>query len=170
MGGFFESFGINVPSLIAQVINFGILFGLLYLLAYKPIMRMMDERSRKIKESLEQAERIKQQSTLAEEETAKKIEEAGQEARKLLNQAESAAEKVRQKAQDDARVDAEKLIEQARGQIGQERDEAIGELRKEFADLTVLAAEKVIKRSLDKEAQRKLIDQVLEESSGLKNN
>ncbi|RJO63067.1 MAG: ATP synthase F0 subunit B [Dehalococcoidia bacterium] len=170
MGGFFESFGINVPSLIAQAVNFGVLFGLLYLVAYKPIMRMMDARSNKIRESLEQAERIKQQADVAEQETAKKIEAAGQEARALINQAMASAENMRQKAQVDAKADAEKLIAQARGQIGQERDEAIGELRKEFADLTVLAAEKVIKRSLDKEAQRKLIEQVLEESSGLKNN
>lgn len=162
--------GLNVPTLIAQVVNFGILFLVLRFVAYKPIMRMMDARSNKIKESLEQAERIKQQAGVAEQETAKKIEQAGQEARALVNQAMASAESVRQKAQLEARADAEKLIAQARVQIGQERDEAIGELRKEFADLTVLAAEKVIKRSLDKEAQRKLIEQVLEESSGLKNN
>ena len=170
MSEFLNSFGINLPSLIAQVINFGILFGLLSLFAYKPILRMMDERSRKIKESLEQAERIKQQAAVAEQEMSKKIEEAGQETRKSLAQAEVSAENVRHKAQVDAKADAEKLIAQARGQIVQERDEAIGELRKEFADLAVLAAEKVIKRSLDKEAQRRLIDQVLEESSSLKNN
>jgi F-type H+-transporting ATPase subunit b len=165
-----KELGFSVPTLIAQLINFGIILILLRIFAYKPIMRMMDERSRKIRESLEQAERIKQQAAVAEQETGKKIEAAGQEARKLLAQAETSAESVRQKVQLDAKADAEKLIAQARDQIGQERDEAIGELRREFADLTVLAAEKVIKRSLDKEAQRKLIDQVLEESSGLKNN
>ena len=169
MGGLAE-LGFSVPTLIAQLVNFGIILILLRIFAYKPIMRMMDERSRKIRESLEQAERIKQQADIAEQETARKIDEAAHEARKLVDQAMVSAESVRQKAQLDAKADAEKLIAQARGQIGQERDEAIGELRKEFADLTVLAAEKVIKRSLDKEAQRKLIDQVLEESSSLKNN
>ncbi len=169
MGGIGE-LGLKVPTLIAQVINFGILFLVLRFVAYKPIMRMMDARSNKIKDSLEQAGRIKQQAAVAEQETAKKIEEAGAEARRLIAQATASGEAMRQKAQADARTDAEKLIAQARGQISQERDDAIGELRKEFADLTVLAAEKVIKRSLDKEAQRSLIEQTLEESSGLKNN
>ncbi len=162
--------GLNVPVLIAQVVNFGILFLVLRFVAYKPIMKMMDARSNKIKESLEQAERIKQQGAVAEQETAKKIEAAGEEARRLIAQATASGDAMRAKAQAEARADGEKLIAQARGQISQERDEAIGELRKEFADLTVLAAEKVIKRSLDAEAQRSLINQTLEESAGLKNN
>jgi F-type H+-transporting ATPase subunit b len=165
-----KELGFSVPTLIAQLVNFGLILILLRMFAYKPIMNMMDARSAKIKESLEQAERIKQQASVAEQETAKKIEEAGREARALVNQAMTSAENVRQKALAETKADAEKLIEQARGQIGQERDEAIGELRKEFADLTVMAAEKVIKRSLDKEAQRELIDQVLKDSAGLKNN
>ncbi|GAI01309.1 unnamed protein product [marine sediment metagenome] len=66
--------GINLPTLLAQIINVAVLFGLLYLVAYRPIMRMLDERSRKIKESMEQTEFIKQQAERAEEETAKRIE------------------------------------------------------------------------------------------------
>jgi F-type H+-transporting ATPase subunit b len=165
-----KELGFSLPTLIAQLVNFGLILILLRMFAYKPIMRMMDQRSSKIKESLEQAERIKQQAAVAEQETAKKIDEAALEARKLVDQAVASGNAVRQKAQVEAKADTEKLIAQARGQIEQERDEAIGELRKEFADLTVLAAEKVIKRSLDKEAQRELIDQVLEDSAGLKNN
>ena len=47
-----ESLGVSLPTLIAQIVNFVILFGLLYLVAYKPIMRMLDERSQKVKESM----------------------------------------------------------------------------------------------------------------------
>ena len=54
-----EGLGINVPAILAQIINFSILLGLLYLVAYKPIMRMLDERSLKIKESMERTELIK---------------------------------------------------------------------------------------------------------------
>jgi len=57
-----EGLGINLPTLLAQIVNFGILFGLLYLVAYKPIMRMLDERSRKVKDSMEQTELIKGRS------------------------------------------------------------------------------------------------------------
>ena len=75
---------------------------------------------------------------------------------------------VREKTLAEARTEAEKLIARARAEIEQERDAAVGELRREFADITVRAAEKVIKRSLDKKAQHDLIEQVLEESTGFK--
>jgi len=163
-----EGLGINLPTLLAQIINFAILLGLLYLVAYKPIMRMLDERSRKVKESMEQTELIKQQAERAEEEVKKQIEAAGREGQEIIARAVRSGEDVRQKAQQEARQDAESLIARAQVEIQRERDEAIGELRKEFADLTILAAGKVIDRSLDKEAHRQLIDKVLKESTTLK--
>jgi F-type H+-transporting ATPase subunit b len=60
------------------------------------------------------------------------------------------------------------LVERARSEIQRERDEAIGELRQEFADLTIVAAEKVIEKSLDKQAHQQIIEKVLEESATLK--
>ena len=163
-----EGLGINLPTLLAQIVNFAILLGLLYLVAYKPIMRMLDERSRRVKESMEQTELIKQQAERAEEEVKKQIEAAGREGQDIIARAVRSGEEVRQKAQQDARQDAESLIVRARVEIQRERDEAVGELRKEFADLTILAAGKVIDRSLDKEAHRQLIDKVLKESTTLK--
>jgi len=167
MGGL-AGLGINLSTLLAQIINFAILFGFLYLVAYKPIMRMFDERSKKIKESIEQTEYIKQQAAHAEEEAKKRIEAATKEGQEVIAKAIRTGEEVRQEAQQQAKQEAESLITRARTEIQQERDEAIGELRKEFADLTILAAEKVIDRSLDKEAHRQLIDKVLEESTTLK--
>ena len=163
-----EGLGINLPTLLAQIINFGILLGLLYLVAYKPIMRMLDERSRKVKESMEQTELIKQQAENAEEEVKKQIAAAGKEGMEIIARAMHAGEEMRQKAQQDAKKDAESLITQARAEIQRERDGAIDELRKEFADLTIMAAEKVIEQSLDKQTHRQLIDKVLEESTTLK--
>ncbi len=160
--------GINLPTLLAQVVNFAVLFGLLYLVAYKPVMRMLDERSRKVKESMEQTEFIKEQAAHAEEEAEKRIEEAGKEGQKLIARAVRTGEEARRQAQQEASQEAESLITRVRTEIKRERDEAIDELRKEFADLTILAASKVIDRSLDKEAHRQLIDKVLEESTTLK--
>ena len=79
-----------------------------------------------------------------------------------------AGEEIREKARQGARQEAEALVARARDEIKRERDEAISELRKEVADLTIAAAEKVIDRSLDKKAHRDLIDKVLEESDVLK--
>ena len=163
-----EGLGINLPVLVAQIVNFLILFGILYLVAYKPIMRMLDERSRRIKESMEQAESIKEQSARAEEEVKKQLGEVSREGQERIARAVRAGEEVKQKAQAEARQEAEALIARARSEIQRERDEAIGEVRREFADLTILAAGKVIDRSLDKEEHRQLIDKVLEESSTLK--
>ena len=163
-----EGLGINLPTLLAQIINFSILLGLLYLVAYKPVMRMLDERSRKVRESMEQTELIKQQAEHAEEEVKKQMEAAGKEGMEIIARAMHTGEEMRQKAQQDAKKDAEYLITRAQVEIQRERDGAIDELRKEFADLTIMAAEKVIEQSLDKQTHRRLIDKVLEESTTLK--
>ncbi len=167
MGGISE-LGINWGVLITQVITFIILLVLLRVFAYKPIMRMMDERSRRVKESLEQAEAVKAQSAKAEEELKKQLEQASREGQDRIARAVKAGEEVKQKAQEEAKRETEKLIVKARSEIRQERDAAITEVRREFADITVLAAGKVIEKSLNKEEHQELIDKVLEESSTLK--
>ena len=167
MGGL-ESLGINMSTLLAQIINVAILFGLLYLVAYKPIMRMLDERSGKIKESMEQTEYIKQQAERAEGEAAKRIEAAAKEGQEAIARAMRTGEEVRQEAQQQAKQEAEVLIARARAEIQRERDEAIDQLREEFADITIMAAGKVIDRTLDKKAHREIIDKVLKESTALK--
>ncbi|MBA7574033.1 ATP synthase subunit b [subsurface metagenome] len=163
-----EGLGINLPTLLAQIVNFIILLGLLYLVAYKPILRMFDERSRRIKESMEQTEFVKEQAAHAEEDVKKQLESAGKQGQELIARAARTGEEVRQNAQQQAKKDAESLLDRARMEIQLERDAAVNELRKEFADLTILAAGKVIDRSLDKEAHRQLVDKVLKESTTLK--
>ncbi len=163
-----EGLGINLPTLIAQIVNFVILFGLLYLFAYKPIMRILDERSKRVKDSMEQIEYIKEQAAQAEGEAKKRIEAASKEGQEVIARAVRTGEDVRQQAQQDARQEGEALINRARTEIQRERDDAVDGLRREFAGLTILAAEKVIGRSLDKEAHRQLIEKTLEESTTLK--
>lgn len=167
MGGLVD-LGINPPLLLAQVINFFILFGLLYLFAYKPVMRMLDGRSQKIKESMEQAESLQEQTARAEEQVKKQLEKAGKEGQERITRAVKAGEEIKQKAKQEAGKEAETLVARSRLEIQHERDEAIAGLRREFADLTIMAAGKVIDRSLDKKAHQQIIDEVLEESSALK--
>jgi F-type H+-transporting ATPase subunit b len=167
MGGL-ASLGINVPLLLAQLINVAILFGLLYLVAYKPIMKMLDERSRKIKESMEQTEYIKQQAERAEVEAKKRINAAAKEGQEAVARAVRTGEEVKKEAQQQARQEAEALVSRARSEIQRERDEAVDELRKEFADITIMAAGKVIDRTLDKKAHHEIIKKVLDESTTLK--
>lgn len=163
-----EGLGINWSTLLAQIINFLLLFGLLYFFAYKPVLRMFDERSRRIKESVEQADQVREEAARAEEENRKKLEAAAREGQEAISRAMRAGDEARQRAEQEAKVEAGALLARARQEIQRERDEALNQLRQEFADLAIVAAEKVIEKSLDKEAHRELIDKVLEESGTLK--
>jgi F-type H+-transporting ATPase subunit b len=162
--------GVNGWTLAAQIVNFIILLLILYFFAYKPVMKMLDERSRKIKESMEEVQKVKDQAAQMEDEFKKKIDAASKEGQEMIARAMRTGEEARQRAQEEAKQEAHGLVEKARVEIQRERDETIGELRQEFADLTVVAAEKVIGKSLDKEAHRQIIDQVLDESANLKKN
>jgi len=163
-----EGLGINLSTLLAQVVNFFILFGLLYFFAYKRILGMFDERSRRIKDSVEQAERVREEAARADEEHRKKLEAASKEGQEAIARAMRAGDEARQRAELEAKEQAGVLLNRARQEIERERGEVIDELRQEFADLAIVAAEKVIEKSLDKEAHRALIDKVLEESASLK--
>ena len=165
-----DKIGINLALLIAQIVNFLVLLAILYFFAYKPILKMLDERARKIKESVDEVQKVKDQAARAEEEFKQKIETAGKQGQELIARAMRTGEEARQRAQVEAKQEAQVLVEKAREEIKQERNEAISELRQEFADLTIVAAEKVIEKSLDKEAHRQIIDKVLDESANLKKN
>jgi len=163
-----EGLGINWSTLLAQMVNFFILFGLLYFFAYKPILKMFDERSRRIKDSVEQAEKVREEAARSDEEHRKKLEAASKEGQEAIARAMRAGDEARRRAEEEAKEQAGTLLDKARQEIQRERDESIRELQQEFADLAIVAAEKVIEKSLDKEAHRELIDKVLEESGTLK--
>ncbi len=163
-----EGIGINLPLLIAFVINFVILFGLLTLVLYKPVLKVLDERQAKIKESMEQAEQIKEQTARSEEQIKALLEKSRQEGQAVIAQATQIGERLKEEAKESARQEAETLISKAQAEIQQERDKTMDELRKEFANIAILAAEKVINETLDKEKHRKLIDDVLKESTSFK--
>ena len=165
-----EGLGINLPLLVTFVINFIILFVLLSVVLYKPVLKMLDERQARIKESMEQAEQIKEQAARSEEQIQAALETARKEGQAIVVQATQIGERLREEAAETARKEAEALIGKARTEIGLERDKAIDDLRADFVDIAVLAAEKVIKESLDSKKHRKLIDEVLDESTTFKRN
>jgi len=159
-----EGIGINVPGLVAQLVCFFLLFGLLTVVLYKPVRRMLDERSERIKVSMEQAEQSKETMAKTEEQVREQLEAARKEGQNILAQAGQMGERLREEARGDARQDAETIITRARTEIERERDEAIEELRRQFADLAIMAAEKVINETLDREKHRRLIEEVLEQA------
>jgi F-type H+-transporting ATPase subunit b len=156
--------GIDWQVLLAQFVNFAILFGLLSVLLYKPMRRMLDERSNRIKESMEQAEQIKEQITNTEEQVKLQMEAARREGQEILAQAAQMGERLKEEAKAEARQEAEVIVARARTEIERERDQAIDEVKREFVDLAITAAEKVVHESLDREKHRRLIEEVLEQA------
>jgi F-type H+-transporting ATPase subunit b len=152
---------INVPSLLAQLINFTLLLVLLSVLLYRPLLRVLDERKRRIQDGLDAAEEAKQRLSETEQDVAKELENARQEGQELITQAQQMATRLREEGRQQARTEAEQLLERARSEIQLERDAAIAELRREFGGLAIAAAERVIERSLDEKTHRELIEEVL---------
>ncbi len=162
--------GVNVPSLIAYLVNFLVLLGILFLFAYKPLVRLMDQRAERIRERLEAADQARQEAATSREAVEEALNEARQQGQRLLEQTREAAERYRAEEMDRARQEAENFVLRARAEIQRERDAAIEEVRSNFGDLAITAAERVIGRSLDRQAHEDLIAQVLEEGADLRRN
>jgi len=157
--------GINLPVLVAQIVNFTILLVVLRLVAWGPLTKMLDERRERIAESLAAADLAKAQVAESERQVQEQVEASRREAQQFIAQAQEIAGRIQADARATAQTDAEATLARARNEIQLERDTAIADLRKEFADLTIAAAEKVINQSLDRTQHRRLIEEALADSS-----
>ncbi len=165
-----ETLGIHFPSLAIYLVNFVLVLILLYLFAYKPILKLMDERAERIRESLEAADLARQEAASSQEAIQEQITEARREGQRIMDQTREAADRFRTEEMDKARQEAEAFVERAKADIARERDTALQEVRASFGDLAITAAERVIRSSLDRTAHESLIAQVLEEGESLRRN
>ena len=163
MGGF-ASLGINLPLLVVFIINFIVLFVLLRIFLYKPVLKMLDERAKRTKEAMELADATKKEFEQARAEVQKQIEKGRQEAQAIIAQAMQVGERLKEESRQEATKQAQVIVDRTRAELETERDKIIGDLRREFVDIAIAAAGKVIKETLDKEKHRKLIDETLQES------
>jgi F-type H+-transporting ATPase subunit b len=163
MGGF-ASLGVNLPLLVVFIINFIVLFVLLRLFLYKPVMKMLDERAKRTKDAMELAEATKKEFEQAKTEVQKQIEKGRLEAQAILTQAMQVGERLKEESRQEATKQAQAIVDRTRSELETERDKIVGDLRREFVDISISAAEKVIKETLDKEKHRKLIEETLRES------
>ncbi|MCH7642393.1 MAG: F0F1 ATP synthase subunit B [Chloroflexi bacterium] len=155
--------GINLPGLVTQLVSFLILFYILSKLLYGPISRALDGRTDRIRESLEAADRARQDAASSAERVEQEIAAARTQGQQLIAEARDAAGRLRVTEEERVRADLETLRERAAQDVRRERDAAIEEIRAEFANLAVDAAERVIGRSLDAQAHREIIEGVLQE-------
>ena len=163
-----ETLGVHLPSLLVYLVNFLLVLGLLFAFAYKPILRLMDQRAERIKESLEASERAREEAASSQAAVEEQLVEARREAQRIMDQAREAAERYRAEEMERAHAEAEAFVARAQSDIQRERDAAIEEVRSNFSDLAMTAAERVVRRSLDRTAHEDLINQVLEEGESLR--
>lgn len=157
--------GVNLPTLIVYLVNFALLLGVLFFFAYKPLLRAIDQRAERIREGLAAADQARQEAASSQAVIEEQLNESRRDGQRLLDQAREAAERYREEEMGRARQDAENFVERARSDIQRERDAAIQDVRANFGDLAITAAERVIRTSLDRQAHDALIAQVLEEGN-----
>lgn len=158
--------GINLNLLIAQIINFIIVLLLLRAIAYKPIMKMMEERRERIRDSLAEAERVKEQAAT---ERAQLEAQFAEERRSMLErQRETAArsEEAATRRLAEATTEAEAIVGRAREEATAARANALTGLQGEIADLALRAAAKVLQDGVDESRHRALVDKFLREELG----
>ena len=159
-----EQLGINLNGLIAQLINFVILYLLLSRFLFPRVTQMLDSRAARIRESVERAEQVQRDAERAEQQFQERIAEARREGQGIVANANQIAQRIQTEAQEKAQREAEAFLVRAREQIQRETQQASAELRQQVASLALLAASRVVERSLDERQHVELIEQVLREA------
>ncbi len=126
--------------------------------AWSPLLRIVDERERGIRTSVERAEKAAEEAKELLAKHQEMLRSAGREREEILAKALKEAETARAALVEKARSDSEHIVERARKQIERDKTQAIGELRGQVADIAVEAASKIVKSSLTPKAQKKLVD------------
>jgi len=153
----------NVGLMIWTLLAFGITLFLLNKLAFPRIAEALDRRRQAIEDSIANAERSKREADELLEEYRARLREAREQAEDITARARKAADSVADEAKAQATRQREELMAGARRDIEQETRRALEEIRNEVADLTVLATEKVTRKSLTPEDHRRLIEDALGE-------
>ncbi|HUA05779.1 MAG TPA: F0F1 ATP synthase subunit B [Solirubrobacteraceae bacterium] len=153
----------NVGLMIWTLLLFGISLWILWKLAFPRISEALDRRQHAIEESIDHAERVRHEADDLLAEYRERLREARSQAEDILDRARKTGEATERNAQEQAEKRREQLMEQTRREIEGETRRAIQEIRREVADLTVMATEKVTRKVLDEADQRRLVEDALSE-------
>jgi F-type H+-transporting ATPase subunit b len=153
----------GVGLMIWTLLAFGLTLFVLYKLAFPRIAEALDKRQRAIEESIDTAARLKAESEELLAEYRERLKEARAQAEQILARARKAGEVREAEALNEAREKREELLEQTKRDIEAETRRAIQEIRNEVADLTILATEKVTRKVLTADDQRRLVEEALGE-------
>jgi F-type H+-transporting ATPase subunit b len=131
--------------------------------AFGPIQTLIDERRERIRRSLEEADDAREEARKLLEEHRKLIGQARNEAEEILSEARQVGKAMQQRVKDETEADRQRRLEETKRQIEAETRRALEAIRAEVAELSLFAAEKVTRKSLDDKDQRRLIDEAIGE-------
>lgn len=152
---------VNPGLAVWTVITFLVLLFLLKKIAWKPILTALDQREKAIKESLEKAEKAKEEAQVLLNENQANLAKAGEEAKQIIEQSRHYAEKLKDQMIHDSKEQAQKIISDASAEIDRRKEAAFNELRGQIANIAIDAAEKILRENLDKEKQTQVVDRYI---------
>lgn len=147
--------------MIWTLICFGITFFVLRRFAFGPIQKAIDDRRDRIRESLAEADRARSEARQLLEEHKQLRANARGEAEEILAEARRVADSMRERNREEVEADRRRRLEETRRQIEAETARGLEQIRREVADLALVAAEKVTRKSLDADDQRRLIEEAI---------
>jgi F-type H+-transporting ATPase subunit b len=153
----------NIGLMIWTLLAFLVAMFILRKYAWPAITAALDKRQHAIEESIEVAEQTRTEAQQLLQEYRERLREARQQADEIVGRARKAGEVHEREALEKAKVQREELLEQTRRDIDAETRRAIQEIRSEVADLTVMATEKVTRKTLDERDQQRLVEEALRE-------
>ena len=157
-----------LPTWIWTWVLFGIVFFVLAKFAWKPLREQLEARENRIRETVEKADRVKSEAEALLEKHREMMDRATADAQAIINEGREAGERVRREVAAAGEKEAQEFVERARKEIDLETKKAVDEIRREAVDLSLLAAGRILERSLEDEDHRKLADQVVDELGSLK--
>lgn len=154
---------INPSTVIFAIINFCILVVGLEVFLYKPVCNMLDSRKEEVANNLNSAEEAKLEAQKLKDEYAAQLQNARSEAQDIINQAAKIGEQTKADIVSEAREEAARLTAKAQADIAREKTEALNEIRNEIADLAVLAAAKVVGKTIDVADHQNMVNDFVKE-------
>ena len=148
---------------IWTIVTFLVLLALLAKFAWRPLLQALESRQERIRKSLEDAERARQELERLQQESAKIMRQARIEAESIVTQTRADAERLREELKQKAKDEADKILRNAQQQIQLQTRQAIQQIRHEVADIAVLLASKLLERNIAKEDNARLIDDTLKQ-------
>lgn len=155
--------GIDWRLLVAQIVNFAILLAVLRAFVYKPVLEMLERRSKTIEKGLRDAKEGEEKLNKAEKFQDEKIAQAEREVGRILESARHDAEKISKQIVVDAHTQAEDILKRARFQLEEEKVAMMEALRRHVTDLIITATGKILKREFSDSDQKRLSEALLKE-------